>query len=153
MLGRLAKWLRLLGVDTLYEPHIDDSLLLRIAREQERIILTRDTRLIKIKGINNYLLLEDNNTFNQLSRVIKEYDMLPQLTENGKITLPSSGRCSICNELLKVISREKARPHVPEYVYKTTQIFQHCIKCGRFYWKGSHQENLQKKLTDIVSRL
>lgn len=147
MLGRLAKWLRLIGFDTLYYPHIEDGLLLRISREQDRIILTRDTRLVKVKGISEYLLLEDNNTFNQLSKVIKVYNLLPQLS---KISPASPGRCSICNELLKEIDREDAQPHVPAYTYKTCNCFKHCEKCGRFYWKGSHQENLQKKLSELL---
>jgi uncharacterized protein with PIN domain len=150
MLGRLAKWLRLLGFDTLYYPHIEDSLILRIAREQDRIILTRDTRLVKVKGINTYLLLEDNDSFNQLRSVITTYDMLPQLTEKGKITLPAEGRCSVCNEPLTDVAREKARPHVPEYTYNTCSSFKHCAICGKFYWKGSHQENLRKKLSELL---
>ena len=152
MLGRLAKWLRLLGFDTLYYPHIEDSLLLRIAREQDRTILTRDTGLVKIRGIRSYMLLEDNDTFNQLSKVINAYNLLSQLSEEGKISLLSPGRCSICNELLKEVAREKAQPHVPEYTFKTCSSFKHCEKCGRFYWKGSHQENLQKKLSELLHR-
>jgi hypothetical protein len=151
MLGRLAKWLRLLGFDTLYYPHIEDSLLLRIAREQHRIILTRDTRLVKVRGISNHMLLEDNDPFNQLHKVITSYDLLPQLTEKGKISLPPSGRCSICNELLKEIPREKAKQHVPEYVYKTCSSFKQCVTCGKYYWTGSHQHNLRNKLSELFN--
>jgi uncharacterized protein with PIN domain len=70
MLGRLARWMRFLGVDTLYYSDISDSRLLRIAREQDRFILTRDTRLIKVKGIKDYLLINANDSFKQLLEVI-----------------------------------------------------------------------------------
>jgi len=151
MLGRLAKWLRLLGFDTLYYPHIEDSLLIRIASEQDRIILTRDTRLVKVRGIPEYMLLEDNDTFKQLRKVIKAYDLFPQTGEENEIPLPSPGRCSLCNELLMEVARDKAQPHVPEYTYNTCSRFKYCNMCGRFYWKGSHQENLQKKLSDLLN--
>ena len=150
MLGRLAKWLRLLGFDTLYYPHIEDSLLLRIAREQDRILLTRDTGLVKVRGIGEYILLRDNDPFAQLSKVIKAYALLPLTGEEEEIPLPSPGRCSLCNELLKEVERDQAQPHVPEYTYKTCSRFQHCDSCGKFYWKGSHQKNLQKKLSELL---
>jgi uncharacterized protein with PIN domain len=149
MLGRLAKWLRLLGYDTLYYPHIEDSKLLRTAREQYRIILTRDTRLVKVKGIREYLLLQDNDPFKQLVKVVQIYKLFPR---TDKIFLPSPGRCLICNELLEEIAKEKAQSNVPEYIYKTINNFKHCEKCGRFYWKGSHQENMQKKLSELLDR-
>ena len=70
MLGRLARWLRLIGYDTLYYPHIEDSLILRIAREEDRTLLTRDTRLVKVRGLKDFLLLKENDPFEQLKNVI-----------------------------------------------------------------------------------
>ena len=69
MLGRLAKWLRLLGHDTLYYPNIEDSLVLRIAREENRVLLTRDTRIVNVRDITPFLLLESNDPFVQLKEV------------------------------------------------------------------------------------
>jgi uncharacterized protein with PIN domain len=150
MLGRLARWLRLLGHDTVYIPHIDDGLLLRIAREQNRTILTRDTRLTKARGIGRHLLLEDNDPFKQLNQVIRAYNLIPALDEKGRISLPPLTRCSVCNEPLDEIAKEDARNHVPEYVYKTTESFKRCAKCGRHYWKGTHQRNFEKKLLEFL---
>ena len=70
MLGRLARWMRFLGFDTLYFHDIKDSRLIRIAREQDRVILTRDTRLVQIKGVNKYLLIKADDSFHQLIEVI-----------------------------------------------------------------------------------
>ncbi len=75
MLGRLARWLRLLGHDTLYYPHIENSQLLRFAREGSRILLTRNTRLVKVRGLKNFLLLEDNDPFHQLSAVVRAFNL------------------------------------------------------------------------------
>ena len=95
MLGRLARWLRFLGYDTLYYSGISDSSLIRIAREQDRVVLTRDTRLIKIKGLKNYLLITSNDSFQQLLEVIESLKL-------RQFNLLS--RCVKCNgELMKII--------------------------------------------------
>ena len=71
MLGRLARWLRFLGFDTLYYPGIDDAKLIRIARENNRFILTRDTRLVQRKGLRNVLLIHANDSLHQLVEVVR----------------------------------------------------------------------------------
>ncbi len=105
MLGRLARWLRLLGFDTLYYSDISDRRLLRVAREEERLILTRDTHLVKIKGIKDYLLIKANDSFKQLLEVI---DAL-KLKEFKPLT-----RCVKCNGLLKnVLDKNEIKYSVP----------------------------------------
>ncbi len=149
MLGRLARWLRLLGYDTLYIPHIEDHLLIRIAREEGRILLTRDTRLVKVRGLKDFLLLEENDTFEQLKTVITNFRLLSRSTFN-RLAMPLLSRCSLCNNVLNTISKEEAKACVPEYVYQISDSFRRCSKCGRFYWRGTHQEKLQKKLREIL---
>ncbi len=149
MLGRLARLLRLLGYDTLYYPYIEDHLLLRIAREEDRILLTRDTRLVKVRGVKDFLLLKENNTFEQLKIVITTFRLISRSNFN-RFEIPFSSRCSLCNNILNNIPKEEAKPYVPEYVYLTSDRFKRCSKCGKFYWKGTHQERLQKKLSEIL---
>jgi uncharacterized protein with PIN domain len=149
MLGRLARWLRLLGYDTLYYPRIEDSLLLRIAREEERILLTRDTRLVKVRGLKDFLLLKENDTFEQLKVVLKTLHLLSR-DKPDELEMPVSSRCSLCNNVLNNVSREAAKAYVPQYVYLTSDSFKRCSRCGKFYWKGTHQEKLQKKLSEIL---
>jgi len=151
MLGRLARWLRLLGYDTLYYPHIEDSLLLRIAREEDRVLLTRDTRLVKVRGLNKHLLLSENDTFEQLKKVITSFNLHPFDLGRDRFATGLYGRCSLCNSVLDSVPKEQAKDQVPEYVYLTTEIFNKCQKCGKFYWAGTHQEKLRKKLMDILS--
>jgi uncharacterized protein with PIN domain len=148
MLGRLARWLRLLGYDTLYYPVIEDSLLLRAAREENRILLTRDTRLVKMRGITSFLLLKDNDPFKQLKKVITNYSLLSKCDISH--FKPICSRCSLCNTVLVDIAREQARVNVPIYVYNTSKNFKFCLACSKYYWKGTHQEKMQKKLEEIL---
>jgi len=148
MLGRLARWLRLLGFDTLYYPLIKDSLLLKIAMEEKRTLLTRDTRLVKVRGVGDFLLLKENDTFGQLRKVVAMYDLIPDIKKLSGTRLLS--RCSLCNSVLDDVPREQAKAHVPEYVYLVSENFRHCPKCGKFYWRGTHQELLEKKLREII---
>lgn len=145
MLGRLARWLRLLGYDTLYYSEIEDSTLLRIAREQKRILLTRDTSLVKVKEPVRILLIESNAPFDQLKEVVSKLNLpLPLKIDRGL-----SSRCSICNTPIKEISKEEVRDRVPEYVFMTVQRFLSCSTCGRVYWHGTHQEKMREKLREI----
>ncbi|MBI5097937.1 MAG: Mut7-C RNAse domain-containing protein [Nitrospirae bacterium] len=150
MLGRLARWLRLLGCDTIYYPHIEDRRLIRIASEEDRVLITRDTRLVKMRGLKHFLLLHENDPFEQLKKVIITFNLNPfELHKGGFETRPYS-RCSLCNTPLKSIPKEQAEPHVPEYVYQTSEMFKQCPTCGKFYWKGTHPEKLRKKLMEIL---
>jgi len=150
MLGRLARWLRLLGCDTLYYPYIEDRRLIRIAGEEGRALITRDTRLVKMRGLRKFLLLHENDPFEQLKKVIITFNLNPfGLRKGGFETHPYS-RCSLCNTPLESISKEHAKLHVPEYVYQTSESFKQCPACGKFYWKGTHPEKLRKKLMEIL---
>ncbi len=150
MLGRLAKWLRLLGYDTLYYPHIEDRLLLKIAREDRRILLTRDTHLVKIRGIRDFMLLEDNDPFQQLKRVITAYRLLQERERKDITTDRLMSRCTVCNTCLDRISREEIQGAVPEYVYRTSRKFRKCSGCGKLYWDGTHPDKFKKKLSELL---
>jgi len=151
MLGRLARWLRLVGQDTLYFPSLEDSRLLRIAREENRTLLTRDTRLVKVKGLQNFLLLRENDPFKQLKTVLTKYNLYPE-GRGGSQTQPCNifSRCSLCNSPLKDIPLDQARPFVPDYVNRTTAAIKKCDHCSKFYWQGTHHERLRKKLQEIL---
>ena len=148
MLGRLARWLRLLGFDTLYYPYIEDRVLLRTAREENRMLLTRDTRLVKMREAGDFLLLRENDPFDQLKNVIASFNLVPDINELSETCLLS--RCSLCNNVLDKVPKEQARGHVPEYVYLTSESFSRCANCGKFYWKGTHPKLLEKKLREIL---
>jgi len=135
MLGRLARWMRLLGFDVLYPDTSDDKELLNFA--DERIILTRDKDLGKKK---NVLLIKSVNVNEQLNQVINELNL--------KISRPLS-RCSVCNQILAEVEKSSVKALVPERIYNNHDTFWRCPDCNRIYWKGSHYD----KIMDTVSRL
>lgn len=142
MLGRLARWMRFLGFDTLYYPNISDSRLIRVAREQDRFILTRDTRLIKIKGVEDYLLIKANDSFEQLLEVIEALKL--------KQFNPLS-RCVKCNGLLtRILNKSKIKDSIPEYVFLNFNDFLKCSDCGKIYWEGSHPKKFREKLSEVL---
>ena len=141
MLGRLARWLRFLGFDTLYYPDIQDSRLIKIALEEDRCILTRDTRLVQVRGLKDYLLLHANSTFQQLIEVSETLHLKQH-------RLP--GRCVACNGLLTTVQdKNQVRNSVPEYVFLSFDIFSICGDCGRVYWEGSHSRQFREMLDKI----
>ncbi len=145
MLGRLARWMRFLGFDTLYFRDIKDSKLIRIAREQDRYILTRDTRLIKIKGIKNSLLIKANDSFHQLIEVINTL----KLSHFNPLS-----RCVACNGILtKVMNKRDLKDSVPEFVFLNMNVFLKCIECGKIYWEGTHPKKFKEKLDKIINKI
>lgn len=140
-LGRLSKWLRILGYDTVYFSQENPSSLLIEALRDDRIILTRNQRLSKTTGVKT-LLVKSERLKEQIGQVLEEL----------KIKLDSEimfSRCIICNVELEDIDKAKVKDKVPEYVFKTQGEFITCPKCQRIYWQGTHWGNVQKTLNEI----
>lgn len=140
MLGRLARWLRLLGFDALYDPRWDDNELVRRARSEERILLTRDVSLVQRRGVRT-LLITSERLEPQLRQVVHA------------LGLPESetfARCPICNALLERVPKSWAWGYVPPYTFCTQTEFRLCPDCNRFYWRGSHHVRMQRALTELV---
>jgi uncharacterized protein len=143
MLGRLAKWLRILGFDVLYYPDIDDREVVRIAREQERTILTRDTQLSNRKGLPGVVFIEKDDVFDQLALIMTRLDF------NQTVF---SGRCVVCNGVLdEVAQKEEVRELVPDFIYLNFSGFLRCRDCGKVYWEGSHHKGIRDKVKGVLS--
>ena len=144
MLGRLAKWLRILGYDTAYFSDITDEKLVHRALHEGRVILTRDTHLIKRKLARRCLLIQSDQVLEQLKQVIEEF----------KLKAPNRGilrRCLLCNTPLSAISKKRVRGRVPPYVYKTQRSFAYCSRCDRIYWRGTHINRVFDRLSKLRS--
>lgn len=137
MLGRLARWLRMLGFDTAYPADVGDRELARLARARGAVLLTRDTELAAARGVRT-LLVHSDHLAEQLAQVGLELDL--------PLELPSYGRCAECNEPLRPCERENARDRVPEHVYYAHDDFAECPACLRVYWKGSHWRSARRAL-------
>ncbi len=140
MLGRLAKWLRLLGFDTCYADQLSDHQIAARARAEGRVVLTRDREMARRKGIRclfiNSQILEE-----QLEQVV------------AALGLPSpeaAPRCPQCNGQLAEVSRSEVRPHVSAYVWRTHHQFHHCQGCDKYYWPGSHWNRIQSTIAQVV---
>jgi uncharacterized protein with PIN domain len=141
MVGRLAKWLRLVGLDTLYEPSLDGPALARRAAAEGRVLLTRDTRLLARRDLPRHLFIDADDFRSQLKQVLTAFAIDPHA---ALLT-----RCSRCNELLEEIAPEQARPRVPPYVASTVAEFARCPRCARVYWSATHVERLRRELDSI----
>ena len=134
MLGSLARRMRLLGFDVLYDPALPDNEVLRLALEQDRIILTRDTGLSSRPLAERHLLILNDHVEAQLAQVL------------GAFPAPAGGvltRCSVCNGPLAALDRTEARDLVPDHIFATVREYWRCSGCGRVYWKGSHVRNME----------
>ncbi|OGW27554.1 MAG: hypothetical protein A2X56_09680 [Nitrospirae bacterium GWC2_57_13] len=130
MLGKLAKRLRLLGYDVLYDPSYDDNEIIRLSLEQDRVILTRDTGLVNRPTAKNHLFITSDDPGEQVRQVIDAFG----LTTGPEILT----RCSVCNTLLIMFSKQMVRDRVPDHVYQTNNDFQQCKQCDKIYWIGTH---------------
>ncbi|MEW6556309.1 MAG: Mut7-C RNAse domain-containing protein [Elusimicrobiota bacterium] len=130
MLGRLAKWLRLLGYDTVYYTGSSDKELVFESIRQQRILLTRDTGISKKKPIK-IIVIKSGNYFEQIEQLKSELNL--------KIDKPEIfTRCIECNTPLDKIEKDKVKDKVPLFIFQTHNDFFYCLNCKKIYWQGSH---------------
>lgn len=141
-LGKLAKFLRILGYDTLFESKTDDRELIRQSLEEKRLILTRDTKLARFKTAGNQVLIENDNPIEQLRQVIQHLKLKPK-KEN------IFSRCLLCNNILEIIEKRDIKEKLPPYVFKTQEHFVICKNCDKIFWKGTHIQKIEEKLGKI----
>ena len=141
MLGRLVKWLRVLGCDVIYGPHLTGYGLIRAARAEERMILTRDRRL-KQKQPPAFIMIASDDYREQLRQVVRECRL--------EVGAASFTRCLKCNSLLQARAKEAVAKLVPPYVFSTEERFSWCSRCQRIYWPGTHQQKMFEALGKIA---
>jgi len=145
MLGSLAKWLRILGFDTLYFKSIDDNELIKIAKQEQRMLLTMDSGLVKKKKIDEYILITSSDLSEQLKEVLKS---LPTASTSSCFF-----RCAECNGELASVGKEFVAEDVPEYVFLNFDSFFKCSNCGKVYWEGSHKRSISARLQEILKEI
>ena len=143
--GKLAKWLRMIGYDTLFFKDIDDDRLIEVALREGRVVLTKDTQLMKRKIVTNgqvkVLLLQDDDSKEQLRQVVKILNLdcyLKQFT-----------RCLECNQSLEPKTKEEVKDLVPPYVSRTQSQYMQCPSCHRVYWRGTHWQRMKRELDKL----
>lgn len=139
MVQRLVRWLRALGIDTIWEDRISDAELVRRSLREHRWILTLDKRINEEWRVGNVFLLKSEETFDQLKETAEHFNL--------KLTDRIFKRCLVCNTELRTASSEEiAVSELPENVRKNRSDFQFCPTCRKIYWQGSHTERMKKTL-------
>ena len=140
MLGKLAKWLRIMGFDTLYDPRIEEKDLMNLAEKEGRVVLTRNQKFGRKRYRASLIFVENNDPGLQAKEVISRLN----LTISRSTLLK---RCLKCNHKLKAMLREKAADEVPEYIFRVHQEFFLCPQCRKIFWAGTHHENMAREIT------
>lgn len=146
MLGSLAKWLRIIGYDTFYpDATMNDDLVLQIAQREKRLLLSRDKELlIRAKKILvPVLAIHTTNLSEQLQQILKEIPI-----DEKKILT----RCTLCNTLLRSIEKGGIKDKIPEKVFQTRDKFWVCTTCSKYYWMGTHYENMREKINILLQK-
>ena len=149
-LGRLAAYLRMLGFDTLYgDTHdhagdFDDAELARIAGEEDRVLLTRDTGLLKRNMVTYGYWLRTTDPRSRLQEVVERF----ALHKDAALFT----RCMKCNGLLQSVDKAAVIDQLKPDTIRYFDTFHQCAACGQVYWRGSHYERLQELIDEVLIR-
>ena len=135
MLGRLARWLRILGHDVAYGSHLAGRTLVDCARREGRTLITRDTRLVRRRDLPPHVFVTSDHFREQLAVRLGEAGVL--------------GRCLDCNAILAGLPREQVQGRVPAFVWETAEQFLTCPRCHRVYWPATHREHVLRELAAL----
>ena len=140
MLGRLARWLRMLGCDTRFDPAMHDPELVAVAREEGRVLLTRDRHLVTHLRPERAVLVSSMQALSQLREVASACDLAPPFDYFS--------RCLVCNEALRGATQEEVETLVPARARALGGPFLRCPGCGRAYWAGTHVRRMRAALAE-----
>jgi uncharacterized protein with PIN domain len=146
MLGSLAKWLRIFGFDTFYpDALMNDNHILKIAKREKRLLISRDKELL-MRGKKeqvDVLEIRTTNLTEQLNHVLNEIPI-----DTKKVLT----RCILCNSVLDAVEKKEIKNHVPPKVFETRDDFWHCSVCEKYYWMGTHYENMIEKINTLTHK-
>jgi len=141
-LGKLAKYLRMLGFDTLYRNDYGDKEIIELAVNEKRIILTRDKLLLQSKRVTHGYYIRATEKHEQLREVVQKFDLYGQFK--------SFTRCMTCNAELVPKSRKEIGHLVQEDILQLFIEFYYCPACRKVYWKGSHFKRMESFIRDLT---
>jgi len=138
----------MVGLDTKFVNGIEDDRLVRIALDEGRILLTKDTQILKRRLVTSgqlkALLIGPDEVKEQLRQVVSTFKLQDSLN-------PFS-LCLECNQPLEPREKEEIRERVPPYVFKTQERFVECSACHRIYWRGTHWQRMSQELERVVAQ-
>jgi len=140
--GKLTKWLRIMGYDTLFFNGSDDSRMIAMALTEGRVILTRDTQIMKRRLVTSgqlkAILLQSDKPEQQMYQVIESLNLDCQFRPFAI--------CLECNQPLLERTKEQVKDLVPAYVFQTQNQYMQCPACRRIYWRGTHWQAMTREL-------
>jgi uncharacterized protein with PIN domain len=138
-LGKLARWLRLLGFDTVFENEIHGRPWLNNLKSGT-ILLTRTERVRKaLPASQKFIFIQSNDTGKQIRQIIEELGIEMQ-------EIRPFSRCLNCNVTIRLIAKDKIHGKVPDYIWENNSVFQACPKCKNIYWPGSHTKRSLERI-------
>jgi len=140
-LGKLARYLRMLGFDTTYQNDNDDTEIIRISLAEHRIILTRDIGLLKMKSVTHGYFIRDQYPKGQLTEVLGHFDLYH--------AIDPFNRCIKCNGKLEPVEKEEIIQHLEPLTKKYFNRFFRCTSCLSVFWEGSHFDRMQHFISEI----
>jgi len=136
--------MRIIGSDVAYYRDIPDRELIHLAQKEDRLILTRDTMMVRRRRTGSgFFLVEGDSYKEQLKQVAAEFSLDPY---KDLLT-----RCIECNSMLSGIEKEGVKGLVPEYVYVSQIDFWACPECSRIYWPATHKDGIMETLQEIFT--
>ena len=142
-LGKLARYLRLLGFDTIYDRSYADATIAAISEQERRLILTRDKGLLKRKEVTRGYWLRNFEPRLQIAEVVETFDLHRLVREFS--------RCMVCNHTLESVDEASVRDTLPAGLRGQFERLSRCPGCGRLYWPGSHYDRLVTLVADLIS--
>jgi uncharacterized protein with PIN domain len=144
--GKLARWLRMMGYDSIFFEGDDDGQMVKQALAEDRVIVTRDTGMMKrgviSRGRLRAVLIESEEPERQMGQLMEIFDLQGQA---HPFTL-----CLECNRILEARTREEVAGRVPSHVYRTQTQYMECPNCHRIYWRGTHWQAMVRKLEKLA---
>ncbi len=145
--GKLAKWLRIMGYDALLFTEEDDGKMVKTALVQNRVILTKDTQIMRRRVVTSgrirAILIENSDPRAQLRQIVDALDLDYQFR-------PFS-ICLECNQGLVERNKDEVRDSVPPYVFEIRSQFMECPSCHRIYWQGTHWAAMSRELESFMA--
>ncbi|MEM3526227.1 MAG: Mut7-C RNAse domain-containing protein [Candidatus Jordarchaeaceae archaeon] len=148
MLGRLARWLRLLGYDTFYSSRVRDDELLNVCLQRDLVLLTRDVEFFK-RAVSNGVrakFLQENSFENQFADIIESFDLNLRMTPDGS-------RCPACNGFIRRVDKEDVRNKVSANTLNSYDFFFVCTNCGKVYWMGRMWRSIIRICESVKKKL
>ena len=140
-LGRLAKYLRMLGFDALYKNNYTRSDIINIADKEKRTILTRDMNFLKMKSVTRGYAIRSPYPDKQTREVIGHFNL--------HYLIKPFSRCMLCNGQIEPIAKDDISDTLEELTRRYYDTFYHCTICGKIYWEGSHFERMRKMIPEL----